>query len=314
VARERAAAEEELARLATTLRVVGDDVGDTLTLLEGVRQAGGEAAVPTAGALRQALDELQSSPAGVPIEERLRQVRVVQSWLATVRAQLETLTAVPPEVLIRPFRSVTHSLVGEQISAFDFYVPSVLMLLLQHLGVTFSALSLVRERQLGSIELFGVAPVSGGEVLAGKCVAYLLLGAGVALVLTVALRTALDIPFAGSGVDVALGMVAVLLASLGIGFLISLVSATDSQAVQLSMLALLASFFFSGFFLSLERLAGPASFLGAFLPATQGIALARDVMLRGRPLPLGDVGQLVAIAAVTLTFTWYRFGRQLRLG
>jgi ABC-2 type transport system permease protein len=71
------------------------------------------------------------------------------------------------------------------------------------------------------------------------------------------------------------------LAALGIGFLISAWSSSDSQAVQLSMLVLLMSMFFSGFFLPLENFWAPVQAVGYALPLTHAISGFQNIMLRG---------------------------------
>jgi ABC-2 type transport system permease protein len=76
-----------------------------------------------------------------------------------------------------------------------------------------------------------------------------------------------------------------LFTSLGVGFFISLISETDTQAVQYSMLLLLASIFFSGFFLDLRLMWQPVKVLAWSLPATYGIRMLQDVMLRGSAIP-----------------------------
>jgi ABC-2 type transport system permease protein len=110
------------------------------------------------------------------------------------------------------------------------------------------------------------------------------------------------------------GLVVLLtLASLGIGFMISAWSKTDSQAVQLSMLVLLLSIFFSGFFLPLENFASPVREIGYFLPLTHGITGIQSIMLRGTSpsdftwLALGLIA-LVTFVIVAIMMQW-RFRR-----
>jgi ABC-2 type transport system permease protein len=71
-----------------------------------------------------------------------------------------------------------------------------------------------------------------------------------------------------------------------VGFLISLISQTDTQAVQYSMLLMLARIFFSGFFLDLRLMKAPITFIAWSLPATYGIRMLQDIMLRGSSAPL----------------------------
>ena len=73
------------------------------------------------------------------------------------------------------------------------------------------------------------------------------------------------------------------LAAVGLGFVLSLLASSERQAVQLSMLALLGVVFFSGFALPLHALEQPALSVSYALPATYGVVLLQDVMLRGYP-------------------------------
>lgn len=90
-----------------------------------------------------------------------------------------------------------------------------------------------------------------------------------------------------------MALAALIFASLTIGFTISLVSESDSQAVQYSMIVLLASVFFSGLIIRLESLLEPVRAVSWALPATYGIQMLQTIMLRGQspePLLLGGLG------------------------
>ena len=178
-------------------------------------------------------------------------------------------------------RSETKSVANVQPSISDFFAPAVLALLLQHLAVTFAALSIVRERNVGTMELFRVSPLSAAEALFGKYISYMLFGGVIAAILSALLVFALHVPMLGTGGYFTLVIAAVLFTSLGIGFAISIVSQTDSQAVQYSMIILLASVFFSGFIMSLDMLWEPVRVISWLLPTTYGTLLLRDIALRG---------------------------------
>jgi ABC-2 type transport system permease protein len=95
-----------------------------------------------------------------------------------------------------------------------------------------------------------------------------------------------------------IGMVVLLaFASLGIGLLISLVADSERQAVQLSMLVLLASVFFSGLVLPPEDFTGWVRYMAYLLPVTHGIELMQDAMLRGLVRP---IWMLLALAVLGL--------------
>jgi len=173
------------------------------------------------------------------------------------------------------------------------------------------ALSLVRERLLGAIELFRVAPVSVTNILLGKYLGYTVF-LGVITAVLVGLLLLLGIPFLGN-LSLFVGLVGLLiLASLGIGFLFSVVSTSDSQAVQLSMLVLLASIFFGGFFLPLQNFWQPILILSYALPLTHGIIGLQDIMLKGtQPAEFYWI-VLGVIAAVTFFSVNLLLRRQFR--
>lgn len=138
----------------------------------------------------------------------------------------------------------------------------------------------MRERLLGAIELFRVAPVSRRQVLLGKYLAFALFTAIIAAVLTFAMF-AMQVPFRGD-VSAFVGIIMLLIvAGLGVGLLISTISKTETQAIQLSMLVLLLSIFFGGFFLPLENFWLPVRVIGYLLPLTPSIMGLQDIMLRG---------------------------------
>jgi ABC-2 type transport system permease protein len=186
----------------------------------------------------------------------------------------------------------------------DYFAFAVMALLLQHIGVTFAALSIVRERNVGTMELFRVSPLSAAEALLGKYISYMLFGGVIAAALSALLVFILHVPMLGNWWNFSLVIVAVLFTSLGIGFTISIVSQTDSQAVQYSMIVLLASVFFSGFIMSLDMLLKPVRVISWMLPTTYGTLLLRDIALRGIAPSWVYLGGLFAIGLVLMLISW----------
>lgn len=202
-------------------------------------------------------------------------------------------TDLDPEVLVSPFRGETELLAGRPLQMADFYAPAVVVVLLQHLAVTLLGLSVVRERTLGASELFRVSPLGTSEYLVGKFLAYLVLGGVVGGGLLAMLVFGLATPMQGSWWELAGSLGVLTFTSIALGLVVSLLANTDSQAVQYAMLVLLATIFLSGFLLSLERFIPAARPAALVLPASYGIRLVRDIMLRGAPI---DLSVLVALA------------------
>jgi ABC-2 type transport system permease protein len=225
---------------------------------------------------------------------------------------LDELLSVAPEVIAAPFRGEAIRATGEGIALQDFYAPAVAVLLIQHLLVTALGLSLVREEGLGTTELYRVAPLRAGEIVVGKYLAHLLVAGLVGAALLALLIYVLDVPMQGHPASLALAVGALCLASAGLGFLVSLASRSDSQAVQYAMLVLLLTVFFSGFILSLARFIPEVAWVARIVPATYGIELLRDVMLLGSPANLTQLLTLTAMGVGFGIVSWLWLKRRMR--
>jgi ABC-2 type transport system permease protein len=222
------------------------------------------------------------------------------------------LSKVPPEVVASPTKPVIANLAPVQPSIVGFYGVAALALVLQHLAVTLIALSIVRERSSGAIDRFRSSPMRATELVTGKVLAFGLLGAAIAAISTWLLVSLLGVPMLGSPAVIALVIVLVLVASLGLGLLISVISDSERQAVQLALLTLLASMFFSGFVLHIEEFQ-PAVQVGAYLlPVTHGISLLQGEFLSGSIAHPWQLLALVGIAGFLLLMSWILLSRELR--
>ncbi|HEV7604302.1 MAG TPA: ABC transporter permease [Candidatus Limnocylindrales bacterium] len=256
------------------------------------------------------VDPLQANYAGFlasnlsnAVNQTIIAKAVTESEGYVVAAQ-PSAAVIPPAVVAAPTRAEVRNLAPSEPRVLAYFAPAVLALILQHLAVTLVALALVRERTSGVMELFRVAPVNAWEVIAGKVIAYMLIGSFIS-VLTVTLFVGIfRIPMLGDPASLSVAIGLVLLASLGIGLAIAVISDSERQAVQLSLLVLLASVFFSGFVLAVSEFNEPVRVLAYALPATHGIQLMQDIMLRGGTSQNWEFGALALIAVVTLAFSW----------
>lgn len=242
--------------------------------------------------LRESLQALESAQDGTRSEVEAHLDAIEQS-LATMDATLSQLASMEPVVLINPFTTETTGLSSENLGVTDYYAPSVLVLLVQHLSITFAGLSIVQDRRLGIMELFQASPLSSFEMLLGKYVSYLIFAGLLLVILTLGLVHGLEVPVRGRWFDLVLANGLLVFASLGMGFVISLLAETTSQAVQYAMIVLLASVFFTGFFLSLDLMADWIQVISWLLPATYGVQWLQEIMLRGMapdPLLLWGLG------------------------
>lgn len=220
---------------------------------------------------------------------------------------------IPPEVVASPTRAEAVNWAPLQPTVVAFFAPAVLALVLQHMAVTLTALSLVRERMSGAMDIFRVAPVRTWEILLGKYLAYGFFNLAIATLISFLMVLVLGIPLLGDVRTFATVILLMTFASLGMGLFISTVVDSERQAVQLSMLVLLASVFFSGFVMPLDEFQPLVQWLAYALPVTHGIRLLQDIMLRGATAYLWQFWALAGIGAFLFILTTLTLRRTLRL-
>lgn len=220
--------------------------------------------------------------------------------------------AISPQVIAAPTRADTRNLAPITPNVVAYFAPAVLALVLQHMGVTLTALSLVRERLSGAMDIFRVAPVRALEILVGKYLAYAFFNLSIAAAISFLLIGVLRVPLLSPPGQMAWVIILLSFAAVGLGLLISTIVDSERQAVQLSMLVLLASVFFSGFVLPLDQFITPLRIAAYSLPVTHGIQLLQDFMLRGGTNASWELGVLGAIGVVLFLLTSITVRRNLR--
>ncbi len=248
-------------------------------------------------------------------DAEIEELRQTEEDLGEVEAQLAEFRSISPFVLVRPFVSETKSVAPiSDLEPAVFFTPGVIALVVQHLAVTFGSLSIIRERLSGTMDLFRVSPISAGETLLGKYISYIFLSALMAAALSALLYFVLKVPILGGWLNFSMVMLALIFCSLGLGFVISMLAANESQAVQLAMLTLLISVFFSGMFLDLRYLWTPVQTISWLTPATYAKLLFEDVMLRGVGItPLYILG-LIFLGLLFFLITLKALRREMKLG
>jgi len=166
----------------------------------------------------------------------------------------------------------------------NFFVPGVIGIALQIATVFATALSIVREREKGTLEQLMASPVSPWGLMLGKLVPYLCISCAMATLLFVILRWVFFVPIQGSLVALAVSTLLYVFALLCLGLLISTKAETTMQAFQIAMVLILPSVFFSGFIFPRETMPWIFYAVGSLLPATYFIALMRAIILRGATL------------------------------
>ncbi|HUK67648.1 MAG TPA: ABC transporter permease [Streptosporangiaceae bacterium] len=195
----------------------------------------------------------------------------------------------------------------------DIMVPGLAGLILLFVGMVITSLGVVRERQAGTLEQLAVMPLRPRDVFLGKIAPYFLVAA-LDLAIVVALGVALfAVPFRGSVLVFGLGALLFLFVTLGMGVLISSVSQTQGQAIQLAIMVMLPQIMLSGLIFPLSSMAAGVRWLGYVLPLTYFTQIARGVMLRGAPIGAlwHSFAYLALIGVVVTALATLRFRRFL---
>ena len=214
------------------------------------------------------------------------------------------LKKIPPDVVAAPTEASVENIAPSFPSVVQFFGPAVLALILQHMAVTLIALSVVRERRSGVFELFRISPITTAELVTGKLIAFGLFSGAIALLTVVLLVVGFHVPMLGDASWVALIVGLLIAASLGLGLLIAAISDSEPQTVQLSLLVLLASVFFSGFVLAIDEFSEPVRSIIYALPVANGIRLIGDFMFRGGTVVVWQIWLLAGLAVGYIAGAW----------
>ena len=242
----------------------------------------------------------QSSGAAIAGAQLAAQARGAQ--LLASRYKLRA----PVEIRVRPWYNPA------QKSA-TFIVPGIVGILLTITMTLITSTAIVKERERGTLEQLIVTPISRTSLMLGKLVPFVMVGYVQMSVILALGVIFFDIPVMGSlSLLYALALVFIV-ASLGVGLLISTVARSQVQAMQLSFFFMLPNILLSGYIFPRAAMPEPAQWVGALLPLTWFLDILRGVLLKG--LGMRDLwtqlGVLSAAAIVLLVVSVRRFAKTL---
>lgn len=192
-------------------------------------------------------------------------------------------------------------------------VPGLVGVILTMTMTLFTSVAIVRERERGNLELLITTPVRTAELMVGKIAPYVLIGM-LQVTLIVGTGVALfDVPVRGTLWDVYAASLVFVVATLGLGLVISTVAQTQFQAFQLTFFTFLPQILLSGFMFPFEGMPRAAQLVAEVLPLTHFIRIIRGVLLRGVALPdvSHEIGPLALFFVASMTLATLRFRKRL---
>src|SRR5580700_3542825 len=191
----------------------------------------------------------------------------------------------------------------------NYIIPGLIAILLQIVAIVLTAISIVREREKGTLEQLLVTPIDPLGLMLGKLTPYLFVGVFEMAMILFAMRFGFSVPIRGSLVFLFAMALVYLFTLLSIGLAISTRAQTQAQAQQMAQMFLLPSIFLSGYIFPQNGLPFVLRWIGRFMPATHMIEILRGVVLReAGPAELWpNVAALVAISVALVALSVRNF-------
>lgn len=183
-----------------------------------------------------------------------------------------------------------------------YFVPGIIGNVVLIATMVLAAVTVVRERELGTLERLLVTPISRGEFLIGKMLPVACVGMFDVVFISGIAVGWFDIPFRGDPVALVAGSALFLLSSLGLGLLISSYSGTQQQAVLLSFFLIMPMIILSGFAFPIANMPEPVQHLTHLNPVRYFLVVIRDLFLKGGGLGSHpyEYGMMALLGAVFL--------------
>lgn len=198
-------------------------------------------------------------------------------------------------------------------SAYNF-VPGIMGLILMLICAMMTSISIVREKELGTMEVLLVSPVKPLFVVLSKAVPYFMIAMADVVMILVLSVTALDVPVAGSVFSVLLLSTIFTLSALSLGLLISSVTRTQQAAMMISGIGLMIpTILLSGLIFPTENMPWILRMISNIIPAKWFIGAIKDVMIKGLDFTSiwRECSVLVGMMLFLLTLSVKRFANRL---
>ncbi|WP_348631604.1 ABC transporter permease [Mesorhizobium sp. M1C.F.Ca.ET.187.01.1.1] len=230
---------------------------------------------------------------------------------ALLRAQGMQATAA--ETAKQQLQVVVHQRYNpEGISQYNI-VPGLLGVILQMTMVMMTAMALTRETERGTMENLLAMPSSPTEIMLGKVLPFLVVGAVQVTVVLAAAKLLFGVPFVGSLTLLLSSVLVFVLSLVLLGYTISTLARSQMQAMQLTFFFFLPSLLLSGFMFPYRGMPGWAQILGEIFPLTHFLRITRAVMLKGADFNAvaAEVGWLAVFVVTFAGAALLRFRRTL---
>jgi ABC-2 type transport system permease protein len=237
----------------------------------------------------------------------------VVGYVTAVLRQASVAAAVPVEPRVALVTMQPRIWYNPELRSTVFLVPGLIAFISMITAVVSTALSIVREKERGTIEQVRMAPISTLAFVVGKSVPYLVLSQIGAMAIIGAAMIFFDLPMRGDWGPLALVVMLFLIGGLGTGLLVSTMADTQEVAFQAAALvAMLPTLILSGFIFPIASMPVVLQYVSAVIPARYFLVALRGIVLKGVDLPSlwAPMLALVVYAAAVLGLSAVRLTRR----
>lgn len=194
-----------------------------------------------------------------------------------------------------------------------YIVPGIIGVILTLTMMMITAVAIVRERERGTLEQLIVTPLLSSELMLGKVVPYVLIGYFQTTAVLLLGRFVFDVPVRGNVLLFYAITFAFIMASLGVGMLISTIAQSQRQAMMMGYFLILPTILLSGFMFPREAMPEVAQWIGLILPLTFYLDVLRGIILRGAGMESlwRETLMLSLFALALMAISATRFRKQL---
>jgi ABC-2 type transport system permease protein len=219
----------------------------------------------------------------------------------------------PPPSGLPSLRADSRVWFNPDLKSRNYYVPGVIVNILMLVTMTLTALAIVREREIGTMEQLMVTPIRPIEVMLGKTLPFALIGLVDLFLVVAAARLVFDTPFRGSGLLLLFCGLLYLMTTLGAGLFISTVSYTQQQAILATFIFAMPAFMLSGFSFPIRNMPQLIQWMTYLNPVRYFMDIVRGIFLKGAGLDVlwPQILALGVYGITVLTFSALRFHKRL---
>ncbi len=195
----------------------------------------------------------------------------------------------------------------------NYFVPGVVVNIITLVTLMLTAMAIVREKEIGTMEQLMVTPIKPIELMLGKTLPFALVGLFDTILVTVAALLVFHVPLRGNLLLLLLGSCLFLMTTLGAGLFLSTISGTQQQAMMSSFFFFQPAFMLSGFAFPIRNMPEPVQWLTYINPVRYFMEVVRGIFLKGSGISVlwPQLLIMTIFGAAILVFSALRFHKRL---